>query len=698
MSRKPIKTVLLIQNDAEEARIISNMFNDQGSYSFALTRVDCMADAEAFLKAQTVSVVLLDLHGCPDATGRDAINRAQAAGRGASIVLLIGTEDEEMALRTMHGSVQDYLVKGQIESHELMRAMRSSVARKLLEETLFHEMNRAQITLECIGDAVICTDLAGNISFLNPVAERMTGWSLMEAVGRPLTESFRIIDASTGEIADNPTEQAIGQGRLNYLPANCILTHRDGTQIFIEDSVAPISDRFGRSSGTVLVFRDVTAARMLAEQIAHLAEHDALTGLPNRLLLNDRLELAISRANRATGLLAILFLDLDNFKHINDSLGHPVGDKLLKSVAQRLQDCVRAPDTVSRQGGDEFVLLLQDVQQVDDAAFTAERILKAMKAAHSIEGHQLHVTTSIGISIYPDDGLDAANLLKHADTAMFQAKLAGRQNFRFFKPEMNVKAVERQSIEEDLRHALERRQLTLQYQPIINLKSGAITGAEALLRWTHPDRGSVPPATFIPVAEDSGLIVAIGAWVLHEACVQAKAWTDAGLRPITMSVNVSALQFRSKNFLPSLNATLDKTGLKPESLNVEVTESGIMERTQFGVPTLQALRERGVQVAIDDFGTGYSSLSYLRKLKVDALKIDQSFVRGISSTPDDTSIISAIISMGRSLKLRLIAEGVESAEDLGFLKAQGCDEAQGFYFSHPVPAAKFAELPGMRVN
>jgi diguanylate cyclase (GGDEF)-like protein/PAS domain S-box-containing protein len=698
MSTRPIKSVLLIQNDHEEARQIGEMFNDQGSYSFSLTRVECITDAEAYLKARSVSVILLDLFGCPDATGSEAIIRAHAAGRGASIVLLIGPQDEDIAQRAMEGGVQDYLVKGHIESHELMRAMRNSVARKILEVTLFSEKNRAQITLECIGDAVICTDLAGDITFLNPVAERMTGWSLMEAVGRPLTDCFRIIDASTGNIADNPTEQAIGQGRLNYLPANCILTRRDGYQIFIEDSVAPISDRFGLASGTVLVFRDVTAARALAEQITHLAEHDALTGLPNRLLLNDRLDLAIARAKREASLLAILFLDLDNFKHVNDSLGHPTGDKLLKSVAQRLQDCVRAPDTVSRQGGDEFVLLLQDLQHVDDAAFTARRILKAMKEAHLIEGHELHVTTSIGISVYPDDGSDAATLLKNADTAMFQAKWAGRQTFRFFKPEMNVKAVERQSMEEDLRHALERHELTLQYQPIVNLKLGTITGAEALLRWTHPDRGSVAPVTFIPVAEDSGLILPIGEWVLREACTQAKAWVDAGLRPITMSVNVSPLQFRSKSFLENLNSTLDESGLMPESLNVEVTESAIMERTQLGVPTLHALRERGVQVAIDDFGTGYSSLSYLRTLKVDALKIDQSFVRGITSTPDDTTIVSAIISMGRSLKLRIIAEGVESMEALAFLKAQDCDEAQGYYFSRPVTAAKFAELDGMQVN
>jgi diguanylate cyclase (GGDEF)-like protein len=415
-------------------------------------------------------------------------------------------------------------------------------------------------------------------------------------------------------------------------------------------------------------------------------------------LLNDRLALAITRAKRETSLLAILFLDLDNFKHINDSLGHPAGDKLLKSVAQRLQNCVRAPDTVSRQGGDEFVLLLQDMQQVEDAGFTARRILKAMKEAHSIEGHELYVTTSIGISVYPDDGLDAPTLLRNADTAMFQAKWAGRQNFRFFKPEMNVKAVERQSMEEDLRHALERHELTLQYQPIVNLKSGAITGAEALLRWTHPDHGSVAPITFIPVAEDSGLILPIGEWVLREACTQAKAWADRAMRPITMSVNVSSLQFRSKSFLKSLNETLNETCLAPESLNVEVTESAIMERTQFGLPTLQALRERGVRVAIDDFGTGYSSLSCLRMLEVDALKIDQSFVRGMNSNPEDTAIVNAIISMGRSLKLRIIAEGVESAEDLAFLKTQDCDEAQGFYFSHPVTAAEFAELPGMRVN
>jgi diguanylate cyclase (GGDEF)-like protein/PAS domain S-box-containing protein len=693
----PTKTVLLIENDPEEARLIGEMFNDQGSYSFALTHVDSMADAETYLAGQSVSVVLLDL-GCPDAPGFQAVLRAHAAARGASIVLLSDPEQEAIAGRAMEGGVQDYLIKGQIEPRELMRAMRSSVPRKVLEETLFHEKDRAQVTLDCIGDAVICTDVAGNISFLNPVAERMTGWSLREAAGKALADCFKIMDANTGETAANPTEKALGQDRTTNLPANCILTRRDGHQVFIEDSVAPIRDSNGIAAGSVLVFRDVTVARRLAQEITHLAEHDPLTGLPNRLLLNDRLDQAIARAGRKTSLIAVLFMDLDGFKHINDSLGHPTGDKLLESVARRLQSCVRSPDTVSRQGGDEFVVLLHDLQQVESAAITAKRMLKVVEAIHSVENHELRVTASIGISVFPEDGQDAETLIKNADTAMYQAKQSGRQNFRFFKPEMNVQAVERQSMEEDLRCALDRHQLTLHYQPIINIKSGAITGTEALLRWTHPTRGTVMPAQFIPVAEDSGLILPIGAWVMREACTQAKAWTDAGLRPITMSVNVSALQFRSEGFLEGMIAILDETGMDPTFLDIEVTESVLMERSKFGGPILSALRERGVQVAVDDFGTGYSSLSYLQKFRLDALKIDRSFVNQITKKGGDTTIVSAIISMGRSLKLRVIAEGVESAEDLAFLKAQDCDEAQGFFLSHPITAMQFAQLHKMEVN
>jgi diguanylate cyclase (GGDEF)-like protein len=471
-----------------------------------------------------------------------------------------------------------------------------------------------------------------------------------------------------------------------------ILVRRDGLEIPIENSVARIHDREGQATGMVIVFRDVSVARAMALQITYAAEHDFLTGLPNRTLLNDRITQAIALAPRHLKHVAVLFLDLDGFKYINDSLGHPVGDKLLQSIAERLADCVRASDTVSRQGGDEFVVLLSEVSHSEDAAISARRMLQAVARPHSIDMHDLHITTSIGVSVYPDDGVDADTLIKNADTAMYQAKENGRQSFQFFKPAMNVRAVERQSIEEGLRRALERREFSLHYQPKINLAAGAISGAEALIRWMHPTRGMVPPAEFIPIAEDCGLILPIGAWVLREACAQARAWMDAGLPVTSMAVNVSAMEFRHEGFLDGLSAILAETGLDPASLELELTESVLMKHAASTATILQTLRERGMRVAVDDFGTGYSSLSYLRKFPIDAVKIDQSFVRQISTAGDDTTIVKAVIGMARGLKLRVIAEGVETLEEVAFLRAYRCEEAQGYYFSRPVPPQQFAML------
>jgi diguanylate cyclase (GGDEF)-like protein len=434
------------------------------------------------------------------------------------------------------------------------------------------------------------------------------------------------------------------------------------------------------------------AARAMALQMTHSAHHDFLTGLPNRMLLNDRIGQAIASAPRHTKQVAVLFLDLDNFKHINDSLGHPIGDKLIQSVARRLVECVRGSDTVSRQGGDEFVVLLSESEQWEDAAIVATRMLQAVAEAHSIDQHNLHVTTSIGVSVFPDDGHDAETLIKNADTAMYQAKENGRHSYQFFEPAMNVRAVERQSIEESLRRALEHHEFALHYQPKIDLRTGEITGAEALIRWTHPTRGEIPPAQFIPIAEDSGLIRPIGSWVLRTACEQARAWVDAGLPLKTIAVNVSAMELRDENFLDGSFAILKKTGLDPKSLELELTESVLMKQAESAASILQTLRDQGVQVAVDDFGTGYSSLSYLRKFPIDALKIDQSFVRQITSAGDDTSIVTAVISMARSLNLRVVAEGVETLEQLAFLQARECDEAQGYYFSRAVPPEQFAAL------
>jgi diguanylate cyclase (GGDEF)-like protein len=484
----------------------------------------------------------------------------------------------------------------------------------------------------------------------------------------------------------------VTENRIVHLPTNCILLRRDGFEIPIEDSVAPIHDRQGHATGAVVVFRDVSAARSMALQMSHSAQHDFLTGLPNRMLVNDRMNQAIAFAVRRAKKVAVLFLDLDGFKHINDSLGHATGDKLLQTVAKRLVACVRNSDTVSRQGGDEFVVLLAEIDHAEDAAITARRMLHDVAESHSIDNHDLHITASIGVSVYPDDGPDAETLIKNADTAMYQAKENGRQSYQFFKPAMNVRAVERQSIEESLRRALERQEFAVHYQPKINLKTGGITGAEALLRWTHPVRGAIPPGQFIPVAEDCGLILSIGKWVLREACRQTRAWADAGLPPTTIAVNISAMEFRSDDFLEGVFAILDETGLSAKSLELELTESVLMKRAESTESVLKKLRSGGVQLAVDDFGTGYSSLSYLRKFPIDSLKIDQSFIRQISATPNDTAIVAAVISMGRSLNLRVVAEGVETREEADFLKLHQCDEAQGYYFSRPVVAEQFAKL------
>jgi diguanylate cyclase (GGDEF)-like protein/PAS domain S-box-containing protein len=691
MLRKSIKMLLLVEDNAGDARLFREMLDEYGGHVAVLTIVESMCDAETHLAENASDMILLDL-GLPDSQGLDAVRRARLAAPHVPLVVLTGLDDESLATKALQEGAQDYLIKGQIDPRALLRALRHAVERKTMEDALFVEKERAQVTLNCIGDAVICTDIAGNITFLNLVAEKMTGWARQEAAGKPMADVLQILDGASRETIPNPMEIAVGQDQTVHLPANCLLIRRDGFETPIEDCVSPIHDREGHATGAVVVFRDVSAARAAALEIIHSAHHDFLTGLPNRMLLSDRVNQVISLAQRHGKKVAVLFLDLDGFKHINDSLGHAVGDKLLQSIAKCLVDCVRGSDTVSRQGGDEFVVLLSEVEHSEDAAITARRMLQAVAGVHPVGQHDLHITTSIGLSVFPDDGLDAETLIKNADTAMYQAKENGRQSFQFFKPAMNVRAVERQSIEEALRTALERQELALHYQPKINLRTGAITGAEALVRWTHPTRGPVSPGQFIPVAEDCGLILPIGNWVLREACRQAHAWLEAGLPLASIAVNISAMEFRHEDFLDGIFAALDDTRLHPKFLELELTESVLMKRAESAASVLQTLRARGVQLAIDDFGTGFSSLSYLRRFPIDALKIDQSFVRQISTAPDETAIVTAIISMGRSLNLRVIAEGVETQDELAFLQAHQCDEAQGYYFGRPVHPEQFAKL------
>ena len=689
MTDAPIK-ILLVEDNDDDALLLRSMLGRRGAVAARLARAKCVSEAENSLTQESYDVILLDL-GLPDAQGIGALRRIRAAAPHVALAVLTGLDDESLAEQVLREGAQDHLIKGQLEPRAFFRALRYTIERKAMEEALFAEKERAQVTLNSIGDAVICTDNSGSVTYLNVVAEKITGWSLPEAAGRPMPEIFKILNSGLSRNSSDPLNVAI-EPNPPHLPSDCLLIRRDGVEIPIEDCISPIHDHDGKASGAVIVFRDVSEARAMTRQMSHSAQHDFLTGLPNRMLVNDRLRQAIALALRRSSKLALLFLDLDGFKHINDSLGHLVGDQLLKSIAGRLVNCVRASDTVSRQGGDEFVVLLAEVKEASDAAITAKKILQAVAEPHCIDQHDLHVTTSIGLSVYPDDGLDAETLIKNADLAMYQAKESGRQSYQFFKPAMNVRAVERQSIEESLRRALERQELAVHYQPKVNLNTGEIIGAEALVRWNHPERGPVSPGKFIPVAEDCGLIVSIGNWVLREACRQTRAWADAGLPLATIAVNISAIEFRNEHFLDSVFAILQDTGLSPRRLELELTETVLMKRADSTESVFKKLRAGGVQLAVDDFGTGYSSLSYLRKFPIDSLKIDQSFVRQITANPDDTAIVTAVISMGRSLNLRVIAEGVETRQEMEFLQAHHCDEAQGYYFSRPLAAQEFARL------
>ena len=689
--------LLLIEGDPADAKVIQAALADVRYGPFDVESVRQLSDAYERLGKEGIAAVLVDLF-LPDSQGIETFNKLLLAAPHVPILVLSGPGDEDIAMQALQRGAQDYLLKGELTSHSLSRALRNMIERKAVEEALFIEKERAQVTLNSIGDAVLSTDISGNVTYLNHAAESLTGWSREEALRRPVAEVFQIIDGATRQPARNPMELAVQQNKTVGLTANCILIRPDGLECAIEDSAAPIHDRRGQVTGAVIVFHDVTAARAMSFRMSHLAQHDSLTDLPNRLLLNDRLTRAIASARRNGNRLAVLFVDLDRFKDINDSLGHAIGDKLLQSVAERLVARVRNSDTVSRPGGDEFVVLLSELEHPEDAAVCAKKMLTALTAPHRIAQHDVHVTVSIGVSTYPEDGQDAETLVKSADTAMYQAKENGRNNYEFFRQDMNIRAVERQSLEGSLSRALERHEFVLHYQPKINLEKGAITGAEALIRWLHLDRGLIPPAQFVPIAEDTGLLLPIGQWVLHEACRQARAWLDAGLRPVPVAVNISAVEFRDKGFLEGVRAILKDTRLEPRYLELELTESVLMQHAESTASVLQALKAMGVQLAVDDFGTGYSSLSYLRRFPIDTLKVDRSFVRQITADADDAIIASAVISMGKSLKLRVVAEGVETREQLAFLQDQRCDEGQGYYFSRPVVAEQFAKLLGTGIS
>ncbi len=521
------------------------------------------------------------------------------------------------------------------------------------------------------------------IIYINPAFVRMTGYPEQEVMGK----NYQFLQ---GEDRYQPVLQELRAALQEQRGCRVVLRsyRKDGSLFWNELGFEPVQDEAGTVTHFIGILTDVTEHTRYAAQLTQLASYDPVTQLPNRVLLESHLKQAIARCHRSGHKIALLLLDLDHFKRINDTLGHSLGDALLQAVATRLLNCLRAGDTLGRLGGDEFVILLEGWQWDEQVAKVARKIQGALAPGLKLEEHEVFVTVSIGISLFPKDGEDGQTLLKNADTALYRAKARGRNEFCFYAAEMNARAIERLAMENNLRRALERGELELYYQPQLELLHQRAIGVEALLRWRHPKYELVGPAEFVPLAEESGLIIPIGEWVLRTACAQAKSWQGQGLPPLRMAVNLSVAQFEQPDFTRLVARILSDTGLQPDCLELEITESLLMKDVNTAVGVLRALKDMGIKLAIDDFGTGYSSLNSLKRLPIDRLKIDRSFVQDISIDPDDAAIALAVIAMAHSMNLRVVAEGVETDAQLTFLRSRDCDEMQGYYFSRPLPAGE----------
>ena len=645
--------------------------------------VDTLAAALGKLAGGGFDLVIADLN-LPDSTGLNTLDRLIEVTDRLIIVLTSDETPELQEAAISHGAY-DFLHKSQLSRATLGRVMRLAAMQANTFRSLRDSAEQYRRLAESSPDAILIHQ-DSRIVFVNPaMIALMRARDAADLVGK---SSTFMLPTLLAEAAKQRT-RALYAGEPQPREEQKYI-RLDGTLVSVEIAAAPLMVE-NRPAALVTV-RDITERKLSEERIQYLATHDPVTGLPNRNLMDDRCNQAINHAKRSNQPIAVLYVDLDRFKVVNDGYGHAVGDALLTAVGERLSALVRESDTVARQSGDEFLVLLGDLRSLTNAHVVAQKILDALNKPFTLSGREVHVTASVGASVYPQDGSTAEALISNADIAMYRAKDLGRNSFQFFTREMSDETHGRIDLETKLRLAIVQNQLRLVYQPKVDLATGRVNGCEALLRWDHPELGAVSPARFIPVAEDSGLIVAIGDWVLRTACAQNKSWQDAGLPPVVVSVNVSARQFLQKDVVAWVLKVLSESGLAPDQLELELTESLIARDTERAVATVNQLKAAGVKLSIDDFGTGYSSLSYLKRFRVDTLKIDQSFVRNMLNDSDDATIAMAVISLAHNLRMQAVAEGVETADQCQFLRLNRCDGIQGYFFGRPVPAEDFAEM------
>lgn len=542
-----------------------------------------------------------------------------------------------------------------------------------------------RVTMLSIGEAIIATDEKGIITFTNYEARKMFSISEDQFLKKNFNEILGLLRDQHGNSSNYTLDGVLGHGIKLNIENGSILFSRDGKEYIISGNISPIKNESDEIIGTVSIFKDVTELKRNEKKLYNMEYFDKITGLPNKTLFFDRLKMALASAKRSGGQLAIFLIDLDNFKTINDTLGHDFGDRILMQVAEKIKGLLREADTVARFGGDEFIILQPGFRNIADVTKVAERILEKFRNPWILEGREYYITASIGIAVYPNDGQDENVLVRNADIAMYRAKETGKNNYEMFMESMKKKIIDRLDLENDLRRAIEKEEFVLFFQPQIAITTGEIIGVEALIRWNREGVGIVPPMEFIPAAEESSLIIPIGEWVLTNACKQNVKWINSGIKPILMAVNLSAKQFQQRNLVEMIERILEETGMDPTLLELEITESTAMQDIDFTIKVLKELRSKGIRISLDDFGTGYSSLNYLKMLPIDSLKIDKSFVHDITCSPNEEAIAKSLISLAHKLNLLVVAEGVETKEQLDVLKNHMCDKVQGYLLSKPVP-------------